>query len=200
MRYYLVDSIDEDALNHAARLHYESLSYRSFITSFGPRLLREIYHDLLKYKLGFLVFAEQENKIQGFVLGCKDTSRLFQMIRKHFLKYFGIIFSPLLRKPSSIKKILETLLYPGKEQCDLNAELIVIAVDLNARAQGIGTELVLQMEKEFTKMHIDQYKVTVHEEMTKSNNFYLKNGFKLNRRFIMYNIPWNLYTKKITAI
>lgn len=200
MRYYLVDSIDEDALNHAARLHHEHLSHRSFITSFGPRLLKELYYDLLKYKLGFLIFAEQENKIQGFVLGCKDTTKLFQLIRIHFLKYFSIIFFQLLKKPHSIKKILETLFYPKKEQCNLNAELIIIVVDSNFRAKGIGTELVFQMEKEFITMHIDQYKVTVHEKMLKSNNFYLKNGFKLHHRFIMYNIPWNLYTKKIITI
>lgn len=196
-QYFVSDEFKLGQCAQAARLHYEYLSYRSFITNFGPEFLIEIYKDLLNQKLGFLVCYEVEQKIRGFALACLDTNLLFQRIKKKRIKYSLMILKSLIKRPLLIGKILETLRYTIKEDCQTKAELMVIAIDKDFRSKGVGSELIRRMETTFKKMRITDYKVTVHEAMERSNSFYKMNGFTLQRKFTMYNVIWNLYTKMV---
>ena len=69
IEYVAVEKFDQKLLTEAARLHIEHLSYRSFITMFGPKFMVELYKDILSANLGFFVFALDGNKVCGFVLG-----------------------------------------------------------------------------------------------------------------------------------
>jgi ribosomal protein S18 acetylase RimI-like enzyme len=192
----VVDSNDE-LLIEAAQLHIEHLSYRSFITLFGTKFILELYKDILSDKLGFFVFALSGNKVCGFVLGCMDSSRLFKLIIKKFPKYLKKILPQIISKPKLIPKLFETLFYVKKENTDIVSELVVIVTDSDYRTVGIGSGLVEILNKEFLKRGLHQYKVTVHDEMKQSNNFYVKNGMKLSTSFMMYNMKWNLYINQL---
>lgn len=199
IEYQVVDSPNRELLLAAARLHIAHLSYRSFITLFGIRFIAELYHDILSSNQGFMVFAFEKKNVCGFVLGCLDNKKIFSSVKKKFLKYFRILLPRLIIRPRLIPKIVETLFYVNKENTDVHAELIVIVTDTNYRGLGIGSGLVERLNAEFIKRGVRSYKVTVHDEMKRSNNFYIQNGMKPATSFQMYGVKWNLYIKKLSA-
>jgi GNAT superfamily N-acetyltransferase len=195
--FIVLDKVDLDLLQEAVSLHIKHLSYRSFITLFGNKFLLELYKDILSERLGFFVFAMDEKKICGFVLGCVNSRQLLGIIKRKLIKYFAIILPILIINLSVIFKLFETLFYVKKENSRVQPELIVIVTDSNYRSAGIGSSLVSALNEEFRKRNIYEYKVTVHDEMKQSNNFYVKNGMTLSNSFIMYGVKWNLYTNLI---
>ncbi len=114
-----------------------------------------------------------------------------------FFKYIYFVLLNIIKKPLSIIKVVETILYSKKQHSNIKSELIVIAVDKKFQSQGIGTGLIKELEKNFVSHNINEYRVTIHDEMINSNNFYLKNNFHLYTSFKMYNYKWNEYIKKI---
>ena len=197
LEFRVVDTFDYKLLSEASRLHIEHLSYRSFITMFGNKFMVELYKDILSDKLGFFVFAMDGENVCGFVLGCVNSKLLFKIIIRKFPKYLLIILPRIVVSPQIIPKLFETLFYVNKENTNVDSELIVIVTDSNYRAVGIGSQLVDVLNKEFLKRGVHQYKVTVHDEMKMSNNFYIKNGMKLCASFLMYNVKWNLYINQL---
>lgn len=197
MDFVVVDDAESKLLNQAAILHLKYLSYRSFITTFGSAFIVEIYKDIVANKLGFFVFSTREGEIRGFVLGCIDSSVLFKLITRKFGKYFKIILPQLLRSPKLFIKLFETLFYIRKEDTDVKAELIIIITESDIRSKGLGSHLVEILNEEFLKRGIREYKVTTHDEMKGSNNFYVKNGMTLANSFLMYGVRWNMYLKSL---
>jgi hypothetical protein len=197
IKYIVVDKFDHQLLSEAARLHIEHLSYRSFITLFGNKFMVELYKDILADKLGFFIFALEDGHVCGFVLGCINSKQLFNIIARKFIKYFMIIFPRIILNPQIIPKLFETLFYVNKENTNVESELIVIVTDINHRSTGVGKQLVSVLDQEFLKHGVHQYKVTVHDEMKKSNNFYVKNGMKLSANFMMYGVKWNMYINQL---
>ena len=184
-------------LHDVVNLHVDALSYRSFITDFGHLFLYFFYKYLLESELGFLVIALSNKKVHGFVLGWFDSSKMLSILLKQFYIFFPILALKIIVQPHKIKNVLETLFYSKKERVEEKAELIVIAVEPEVRSTGVGKKLVEMLSEEFKRQGISSYKVTVHQEMERSNNFYLKSGFYLIDSFKMYNVIWNLYTMKL---
>lgn len=195
--FVLKKTFNPSLLFKAASLHVEYLSYRSFITMFGTKFIFELYKDILAKDFGFFVFATNGANVYGFVLGCTDSGMLLKIITRNFLKYLKIILPKILVNPLLLFKIFETFFYTKKENSLIKAELIVIVTDQNNRSRGLGSKLVSVLNEEFLKIGIVQYKVTVHSEMTRSNNFYIKNGMHLACSFNMYKVKWNLYENYI---
>ena len=80
---------------------------------------------------------------------------------------------------------------------EVKAELLVIVTDEKNRSKGLGTELVNKLNTEFLNSRINNYIVTVHAEMDRSNAFYIKNQMKLEKTFSLYGTKWNMYKKVI---
>lgn len=202
MKYKVLYDIDEYLLHQAANLHYEALSYRSFITLFGVKFLVELYKTVLIYQLGFFVFSFEDSdgnsKITGFTLGCFDSSKLLRSLLRRVFVFIEIILPVLIRQPNLMGKIVETVFYGKKiKSIDSKSELVVIVVEEAWRSKEVGKSLVAEMEREFIANGIKQYKVTVHDEMKKSNAFYLKNQMFKVESFMMYGTRWNIYAKNL---
>jgi len=197
MELYVCNSLKDNNISQAVNLHIQNLSYRSFITKFGAKFLEELYKDWIKGDNAILIIAKSNQNIEGFVLGIKNNKLLFNPVKSKMIKYLKLIFFTLLKKPQFIPKILETFFYKRKSQTDINSELLVIVTSTENRSKGLGTELVRKLNEEFKKSGINQYVVTVHAEMEKSNKFYLKNKMSLLDSFMMFNTKWNMYFNKI---
>jgi ribosomal protein S18 acetylase RimI-like enzyme len=198
MEYKVICEHDETLLKQAADLHYKTLGYRSFITSFGREFLYQIYRGILEYRLGFFIFANSNSKLEGFILGCTDSTKLISIVVKKIWIFSKLIIPALLRNPRFIGKLVSTILYPQIERVKTKGELLVIVVEARCRSKGIGSTLVEKLDDEFSKRGIQEYKVAVHREMTKSNDFYFKKGMKLSKTFNLYNTQWNIYLKNIS--
>jgi len=197
MEYKVIYNAERKILKEIVKIHYESLAYRSFITNFGEDFLFLIYLCMLEKKLGFLVCSSEGDNMTGFILACVDSSKLFSLIFRKFFLFLFIIIKGVIKSPGLIVKVLQTLSYENRAAPDIKPELVVIAVKENYRSKGIGRDLMTIMEDEFKKTGISAYKVTVHKEMLRANNFYLNNGMRLLKTFYLYGVPWNAYVKNV---
>ena len=199
MNYRVVEEPEEGFLVQATQLHHEALSYRSFITLFGVQFLTLLYREFLASRLGFLVVAHEEERLGGFILASTDSSPMMSVVWRRPHLFVPVVAPILCQHPRLVLKILETLFYSRRENSDVCAELVVIAVRPELRSQGVGRKLVERLDSEFCKRGVSRYKVTVHSEMDDSNRFYGQNGFHLEGDFRMYGVPWNLYLRDIPA-
>lgn len=197
MEFQVTNKIDRNIIFQAAKLHYESLSYRSFITLFGQKFLELIYETLLQEQLVFFVLAVEQGNLLGFILACVDSSKLSQIMIKRFNLFFPIIMNVLIKKPYLIKNIFETIFYSSKEEKGIKPELLIMAVDESYRSLGIGSKMIVTMEEEFLRLGYKKYKVTVHQGMARSNKFYQANKMSFLKDFVLYGCTWNLYQKEI---
>src|SRR5438094_139550 len=115
MDYLIRIKAEDKFLDQAAGLHVKHLSYGGFITLFGAKFIKEIYRDLLEQQLGFIILAVEGSDLCGFALGCLDTSKLFTVIKRKFLKYLRIMLPYIIKRPLLIPKLFETLFYTRKE-------------------------------------------------------------------------------------
>lgn len=197
----VVRGADGVLARRAAGLHLRALAYSSFITLFGSEFLFELYRALLEDGLGFLVAAEDGDRLDGFILGSLDGARLNDAILRRPIR-FGLLMLPtMLRRPSTIFYALQLALYGKRAQRvgdpSVKAELVVIAVEESTRSKGIGASLVAELERAFQEAGVSRYKVTCHEDMTRANAFYRKNGFETRGSFPLAGFVWNLYTKEV---
>jgi ribosomal protein S18 acetylase RimI-like enzyme len=197
VEYSIVRAPERVFLQEAARLHHEALSYRSTITAFGEPFLIALYRGLLAEGLGFLIVAHEGERLCGFILGCSDSRRMMSVVPRRWRTFVPIMAPVLVRRPRLIARLAQTLFYSRKEQTDVVAELVVIAVADAMRSQGVGKQMLGVLEREFTRQGIGRYKVTVHDAMEAANRFYLQNGMQLASQFQMYGVQWNLYVRQI---
>jgi ribosomal protein S18 acetylase RimI-like enzyme len=186
---------DANIVLDAASLHFQTLKHRSFLTNFGISFLQHIYKDIFNRKLGFFIVAKKGTSTIGFVCACYDSSKLFSFSVFRSLHYFFMILPKILFKPPLAIKVFQTFFYSQKDDPRVKSELVVIAVNPLYQSLGIGTELIKHMEQVLLEKKLFSYKVTVHNEMEKSNHFYSKNNMHLTKTFKLYGVLWNLYSK-----
>lgn len=179
------------------KIHQDALP-NDFLPSLGEEFLAVLYQANLGTKDAWVTVYRDEGKVWGFVMGTVNFKNFFlSTLISNWLKFSFIIAKQLIRKPSLLSKVLQTFLYSRKEKSDINAELVVIAVDNSNQGRGIGTKLIQALESKFKKLGIKQYKVTTLKSYEGANRFYHKLGFKLIFSFSLYQRRWNLYTKEI---
>ena len=198
VEYTVVAKPEPELLDDVASLHHGALSYRSFITDFGPRFLTVLYRGLLSRGDGFLLVATEDGSLVGFILACTDSTRLLSAVLGSPFEVASIILPALVRSPRRLTKLIQTLRYGSRRRVPIPAELLVIAVVPERRSTGVGRRLLTELRAEFRARGIDAYKVTVHEQMADANHFYSENGLHMAGQFRLYGVPWNLYVDRLT--
>ena len=185
---------------HAARvaeLHCAALA-GDFLPSLGQGFLTVFYEGVLDLGMGFGFVAIEDGRPVGFVLGSADTSALFKQVVASRAVMLGLRAIPaVIRKPALVTNVLETFLYPSKEDAvPEKAELVVIGFDAAYRGRGLGCSLVNVLNDAFRAQGVRSYKVTVLQENLGANSFYRALGFQPALEFELYKKKWNLYTHK----
>lgn len=176
------------------KIHMSSLA-GDFLPSLGFNFLKTFYDGVIG-KGGVYGFGVFENgKVLGFVVGTTDSSKFFaQALKAHFLKLSLLLTVRLIKNPTLIKNVLETLRY-SKKAVGPKAELVVIAVDEDYQGRGIGKLLVEALESAFRKERIRRYKLTVHADK-KAVGFYEHLGYSRISTFSLYGKMWFVYEKE----
>ena len=196
--YKSLNELDDGLVSQVCIMHYDSLSDKSFITSFGRGFLKKLYEMILLSRKGSLLLAlDYQGNVKGFILYTLDTSKIFREFYRNAHLFWKPIITSLLKKPLIFTKLLQTLFYSANKGIDIQAELLAIAVKEGYRSINIGTRLVALLDSEVSASGVTAYKVSVLQNMIKSNSFYLRQGFQLTNSFDMYGQIWNLYIKKI---
>jgi ribosomal protein S18 acetylase RimI-like enzyme len=186
-------------VQEVARLHAAALA-GDFLPSLGEPFLRVFYRAALESGMAFGFVDTVGKRVRGFVLGSLDTSSLFRQVVLRAAPELGRAALPaLLKRPGLLLKVAETFLYPAREaEVRDKTELLVIAVEAEARSRGLGAALVQALNSAFRQHRARSYKVTVLQSNAGANRFYQRLGFQLCGQFRLYGKGWNIYSFRIS--
>jgi ribosomal protein S18 acetylase RimI-like enzyme len=124
-----------------ASLHAGQIT-EGFLSFLGPGFLARLYRRILRSPDSFLLVAESNGRVVGFIAGTADVGRLY----RNFLWRDGPgaalgVAGRLLR---SWRRVIETLRHGSGDGVGRGegVELLAIAVDPGRQGRGIGGQLV----------------------------------------------------------
>lgn len=175
-----------------AKIHKEEIG-KGFLSSLPLAFLEKLYSAAIESD--FVVVAEEGGKIIGFMAGTADIKKLYSnFLKKYFFHSVIFLFFKIFSF-SSLRKILENLLYPKKEQDLPKAELLTVAVIKEFQGKGLAGEILEVFLREMKNKGIKIFKVVVGEELKPAIKFYEKNGFKFVKNIALHgNDPSHVYT------
>jgi len=183
-----------DALQ-LAQVHKTEIS-GGFLSSLHINFLKIFYLALIESKYSFCVVAKENNKVIGFISGVFDMSKFYKYFLSHYFFQSFVILLPKIF--SSFKKILESFLYPKKEQSLPKAELLTIAIIKKFQGQGLGKLLLDVFLDQMKQRNITVFKVVVGEELINAIKFYEKNNFTFLKNISIHtNAPSRVYCYEI---
>jgi len=182
----------------AAGLHYTGI-HTGFLRSLGVGFLWQLYAALSACPSGFgFVWEGPDGEVLGFIVCAESTGRLYReaLLRRGFLLALPLV--RFLIRPSMVKRMWQTLLYPVEVGAGLPpAEILSIAVSEKARGKGIGKALMVAAMEEFACRGIGRAKVAVGAGNEEANAFYRRCGFCLAARRTHHALPMHVYVAEI---
>jgi ribosomal protein S18 acetylase RimI-like enzyme len=125
----------------AASLHVEQIG-EGFLSLLGPGFLTRLYRRITRTPGSFLLVAEVDGRVVGFVAGSGDVGYLY----RSFLLRDGVqaALGAAGRLAAGWRRVLETLRHASGDGVGRGrgTELLAIAVDPAAQGEGIGSALV----------------------------------------------------------
>lgn len=189
--------IDKDDAE-IAKIHYEALN-NTFLSSLGASFLKDMYNALANDSKSIIFVAEENGEIAGFISCILDSDAFIRrIILKSPVKLLISISYCIIKNPSTIKKILQTLRY-GK-LCfidNVDTELLAIAVIPKFQRAGIGSSLFKVLLEELKSQNTKQLKVLVGQELVSAQNFYKKHNFVLKRTIELYGKKKDILVRNI---
>jgi ribosomal protein S18 acetylase RimI-like enzyme len=194
-----IERLKTDFVADIANLHYRGIP-TGFLSSLGPKFLTALYYAIARSESAFGFVVRENERTLGFIAFTDNLNRLYQVVIKQNFFRFSLLLVCKMLDWSRIKKVLQTLLYPGKtRKLDLpTAELLAIVIDESARGRGLATQLLQVGLDECQNRNIDKVKVLVAADNQPANQLYHKFGFQLVGNILSHNIPSNLYVKSLT--
>jgi len=171
-----------------------------FLSSLGPRFLRQLYKAVPSCPAGFgYVWEEPDSRVLGFIACAESTGRVY----KQSLLRRGVLMAiPLLRfmvRPSVLRRMIHTLRYPSQVGDDLPAaEVLSVAVSGDSRGRGVGRAVMSAALEEFKRRGITDVKVAVWAENAAGNAYYRNCGFKLAVVREHHGLQMNVYVRDLT--
>ena len=176
---YLIQ--DLAVLHKAAFPHF-------FLTQLGIPFLKTLYTGYLEDADSGIIVAEEENKVFGLIAYSKDYPRFYkELIKHHIFKFAFCSAGAAIRHPSFIKRILGAFKKSDSVvKSEKYVELASICVDPNYESKGIGSALIgyLKNQIDFSKYAFINLETDAVDNES-ANRFYVKNGFKLSREFVI---------------
>jgi len=167
---------NEQEFLQVAHLHQQYIPL-GFLSSLGIGFLARLYAFMAKDAAAFLLVAVDGGTVVGFVSGTVDVGSFYRrFIIKNIL--WGFVLLPKLVTRNTLKRALETLLYPRKNKV-MNlpkAELLSIVVDRAYQGKGVAKSLYEHLEQFYRIKRIQEFKIIVGSTLTSAICFYQKVG------------------------
>ncbi len=129
-----------DDAGAAARLHATRIA-DGFLSFLGPAFLTRLYRRIAATPDSFLLVAEADGSVLGFVAGSADVGALYRTFLVHDGLAAGVAAAPRLVR--GWRRVLETLRHGGGGAgTGRGTELLAIAVDPAHAGRGVGGALV----------------------------------------------------------
>ncbi|MCK5393604.1 MAG: GNAT family N-acetyltransferase [Candidatus Omnitrophica bacterium] len=170
----------------------------SFFVHFGKGFLKELFKNIIISKHALCFVYEIDGKVQGFITGAFQLSKLFREMFFRKCHVWAIKVMPqIIRYPSSIKYIIESFLYSSKAHIEnINSELLFIAIEPEFRKKGVASLLVDRIIKDFRNKGVSKVKVATVKNNKGVNKFLESYGAYFEREFKFYGKNMILYIIK----
>ena len=165
----------EADVDFAATMHASEIS-EGFLPSLGHPFLARLYRRVVRSPRSFLLVADDDGRVVGFVAGSENVGALY----RSFLLHDGVpaALRALPRIARSARRVFETLRYPAGDTDLPAAELLAIAVEPDARSRGIGHALVEAFTAELRRRNVDGARVVVAADNERAVRVYEACGFR----------------------
>jgi ribosomal protein S18 acetylase RimI-like enzyme len=169
----------EDATS-IARLHMDRLPH-GFLPTLGFRALKRLYRHLVRSDQAFVLVADDDEGVVGYVAVAEDTRRVY----REFLRHDGVV-AALVAAPAALRaprRVWETVRYGGRADHEglPAAEILAIAVSERARGEGVARRLVDAALEELRHRQIDTARVVTATGNTRARRVYERAGFRRQR-------------------
>jgi GNAT superfamily N-acetyltransferase len=190
------DLLRTEHVPQVARLHTEGIS-AGYISSLGEEFAEYLYAGIVASGGSFGYVAVENGRVIGFITCGESVVSIYNyVLRNHFVKLFLAIL-PRLFRLSSLRDVLDTLLYPSRIQKDLNCvEIVAIVVDEPWRGRGIGRSLIHKAVDETLRRGIGKIRVMVGDPLP-ANEFYKRLGFRLVGQYRQHAHLTNQYVRSV---
>lgn len=173
----------KDALA-VSEIHKKEIG-KGFLSSLPAAFLEKLY--LATIESDFIVVAENEGIVSGFIAGTADIKKLYSVFLKRYFFYSVVVLFFKIFNFSAFKKIIENLFYPNKEQDFPVAELLTIAVKKEFQNNGLAVKMLEVFLREMRNRGMIIFKVIVGENLNPAIKFYEKNGFKFLKNINLHS-------------
>lgn len=176
---------DAGIIKELAVLHKKAFP-NFFLTQLGEPFLRTLYQGYLDDADSGIIIAEESGKVLGFIAYSNAYSKFFKELIKHKIVPFAwCSFLAILRHPSFSKRLLSAFTKGASvARTEKYVELASICVDPAMEGRGIGRALIDYL-KSAVDFSVYAY-ISLETDATDNsavNQFYLKNGFVLEREY-----------------
>jgi ribosomal protein S18 acetylase RimI-like enzyme len=158
-----------------AALHASEIG-EGFLSTLGHPFLARLYRRIVRTPRSFLLVADDDGRVVGFVAGSEDVGALYRTFLLHDGAAAALRALPRIMR--SARRVYETLRYPAGDNDLPAAELLAIAVEPNARGRGIGHALVDAFTAELRRRHVAAARVVVAADNAGALRVYQASGFK----------------------
>jgi ribosomal protein S18 acetylase RimI-like enzyme len=167
----------------AASLHAQLIS-EGFLASLGSRFLGRLYGRIVRTEGSFLLVAEADGSVIGFIAGSVAVGRLY----RSFLVRDGVAaaLSAPVRLLGALPRVLETLRHGSAHDGGDGGELLAVAVDPRWRARHVGRQLVAGFLDELDRRGVSSAHVVVGSSNATAIAMYRRAGFSPARTFEMH--------------
>ncbi len=189
---------NKDDCSGVAKIHAQEIKL-GFLSELGEKFLFYFYSAMIDSPNAFLIVAEDNGSIIGFISGCIDLKKFYRgFVRKYIIKITPILFKKVFNI-NSLKKILETTKYAKQEEKKLpETELVSFAVSSQFQGRGVAKKLLDEFFSKMRKNGVEHIRVIVGEGLKSAIKFYEKNGFKFySKSFVHQDMPSRIYICKL---
>ena len=167
-----------------AALHRDLIA-EGFLSSLGERFLCRLYRRVALSDDAFVLVAEDDDEVVGFIAGALSLGRLY----RRFVLRDGaaVALGSPLRLAGAWRRVLETLRHGvDGEDGTPGAELLAVAVAPAWRGRGVGARLVSAFQAELTGRGVDASQVVVGADNAPAIAMYRRAGFTPARTFELH--------------
>jgi len=183
----------------AADLHIEGQP-GTFLTSMGRTFLRALYAQMAISPLCFGYVAVDGNEVIGVVTGTVDSGAVFkELVLKKGHKLVLPVLGAILRHPSLVPRIVQTLFYPAQTKLEPGeCEMLYVASRADRRGQGIGHALYGAFVQGCRQKGYTSMALCVDVGNPTAVRFHERQGMHPVREFTMYGRPFRWYALPLT--
>lgn len=172
----VVHTADETEAGPAAALHAERIT-EGFLPTLGPAFLARLYRRIVRDPGSFIVVAVDRDRVVGMCACTEDLGALYRAFVLRDGVIAGLRSAPRILR--SLRRVIETVRYPGTEDThDLPAaEVLAVAVDAARSGEGIGRLVVGAALAEFDRRGTARVKVVAGGDNEAALGLYRAVGF-----------------------